>query len=566
MSVIASDAAAPDAPITSETIAEYNKGVEAGLSGEPANPAPEAEPAAIEQPDEPLVSDDADKGENGAKKTDAPAEEGKEAKPAAEGAEAEDEGEEAAVENAGEETSIQFAKEDTPEIFKGKRDAILEKYDLTKAPEVTSLIEHLESRVAAQDEVLNEIEAVANKDSLLKLGGAMNHLFADSDVDPTTGAIKVNAEPLVNLLRTDYKDEFRPIAEEVFASPSGKYQGATLFEELMIDTFGSDKATKMIHFGRTDAPLPVVPSMLQLPSGIREEAKEAYWKMPESERFEIDGLATDIALLQREFKDPETSDWRKEEIGEILADKRGKLEGKVSIIDDMQRGIDATKAQQQVAIRQRAEADLRFRNSVNTKHNDEIFELADTFAKDLAPRLTYADTDTQLPQARNILARVYNALDFQINDDGSFTDKPIADFYAKQLAEEGVKGDFVKARDLLKSLYKANEKLEALESRKASPQHIERAKKEKSRIMFNLKIEQQQFLGQISTKYVKSNGTALNKQIEAVTAKKQAVRQIVPGKADTSTKPRPIKDEIADYNRSIAAKNGDELYNAHAGN
>lgn len=513
----------------SAAIAEFNKSVEAGLN--------EADEPAVETP--PAVEEGAE--------VDTPAGEDEPA-PAEEGA------------TGDEPTPIVFAADDAPEIYAEKKKAVLDSVDLTEAPAVQALIDHQEAKIVAQGEVLGQLEAIANKDQLIKVGSAMNSLFETEIVD---GEVKVNAAPLVNLFKSDFKDEFRPIAEEFLGTDSAKYQGASLLEEILIDNFGAEKAQKMVGYGFHDQPLPVVAQKMTLPAAVDPKTADAYWKMPEVERFEIQSLTDEIIGLEADMKDGDLTDWRKEEVATTLRDRREKLAGKINIINDVQHGIDAQKATEERTVRQNQENAIRFRNTVTQEYNGEVFELADTFAKDLAPRLTYADADTQLSQARNVMSRVNNALAFVINDDGSTTEDPMAEFYAKQLSEEGLKYDFNKGRDLLKQHYKATEKVTALKLRQASPQHIEIAIREKNKIMFDIKTEQKQLLGQLASRYVKSNGAALGKQVDAITAKKQAVKAIVPGRAATSTTVKPIKDEIAEYNRELAATTGEELYDFH---
>ncbi len=542
--------AAPEAPI-SQTIADYNQGVEAELSSEPAAPdAPEA--PAIKQPAEPLAPSDADKGEIDPETPAADAE-----KAAEEETEVDAEGEEAGGQPAPTEFKLGI---DVPlDEFVEQEKAYLETVEVT--PELTAILARKDAEIASQREVLSELENVANKDSLIKLGGAMNRLF-ETEIDDK-GAVKVNALPLVQLLRTDYKDEFRAIAEEIFASDSQSIPDATLFEEILVDFVGLDKANKIVAFAKAAAPLPVM-AHIPLPQGVEEANKEAYFRLPEVKRYQIEGYVQEVNALEAEFNDPDTSQWRKEDIAPVLQEKRDLLEAEIEAVADKQRNINNERQREEVGQRQRAAAEMQFRNTVNTTYNSELFGIADAFAQDLAPRLTFADTDTQLSQARNIMSRVSNALDFIINPDGTFTNNPVADHYAKQLAEEGVKYDFAKGRELIQRLYKATEKMTALKARNASPQHIESVRKEKTKLETDIKIEQKQLLGQLSTKYVKSSGSALNKQIDAVTAKKQAVRSIVPGRSDSSMKARPTKDAIEDYNRRVAASTGDELFNAHA--
>lgn len=525
-------AAEPDDRSSSQLIADFNKNLE----------------TQIQAGDEPVVGDDDDA-------EPAPAEEPTVEEPEKEGGEAETTPEEAAVEQI-----VTFAETDTPEEFAEKKKAVLEAVDLSTAPEIKALIEHQDARIEALSTQAGVVEGIANAETVVKFGQAVNSLY-----ETETGE---NGEPIaktdqfVNFLRTEMKNEYRPIAEAMFASDSMKYEGLNVWEEMLIDMVGQDKAIKISNFAKTDVPLPVVPDSFQLPSVVDDKNREAYFRLSEPKRFAINSLLTDISEMEAEFKD--AADWRKEEIGPKLHDARESLKDELFAIESNQRNLDTDRAQKAAAERYQQERAVEFRSSVNTAYNAELFGIIDTFANELAPKLTYADTDTQLSQARNVMARVQNALGFVIEDDGRFTDDPLANHYAKQLSDEGIKFDFAKGRELLQRHYRAVEKLESLQKRKASPQAIEVAQKEKNRVTFDLKTEQKALMGQLSTKYVSSNAAAMTKQVDAIKAKKQIGRVTPNGKAVTEKRTAPVKDQIAEYNKKVAASNPEELYEEYA--
>lgn len=442
------------------------------------------------------------------------------------------------------------------DAFVAQKNEYLETVEVT--PEIEAIFNRYETELANKNEVLSEIEGVANKDMLLKLGSAMNRLF-ETEIDEATNNVVVNAEPLIELMRTEFKDEFRPIMEKGLSSYSAKYEGVSVLEEILIDNFGGEKATKMIKFGFYDQPLPVIPAEATLPSTVDTKNKEAFWQLPEIKRQEIRDLTNDLIAYEEEFK--AAYDYEKVTLGEAIANIKAKLDAEMYALSSIQQRYDNERHQSEMRSRQQEEAFRSFRGNVNETYNAEIFDLADTFAKDIAPRLTYADEDTQLSQARNIMARVNNALSFSVLDNGQITAEPMADFYAKQLADEGIKFDFGKARDLLKEHYKAVENLVGLKSRNASPQHIEIATRRKNKALFDIKAEQKQLLAQLSSRYARSGASAITKQVDAIKKKKQAVKALPRGQGagETGTNLTPAQ-RIADYNRRVEAIDGDGLY------
>jgi uncharacterized protein YoxC len=521
----------------------------------PPVPAPQVDPPTPPAGDELPSLDDYNKSvQEQLGGEEAPADEAKpveEAKP---------EGEAETVEAGGDDAPIEYKLgADVPfEEFAEQRDAYLANVEIT--PELQDILDRQNAEIAARADAMAELGGVANRETIVKFGSAVNRLY-DAQVDPKTGEEIPNTAPIVEFMRTELTREFRPIAEAILSSDSTKYKGVSILEEVLVDTFGAEKATKMVEYGQADTPLPVVAPQLQLPAAIDERSKEAFFRMPEVKRFEIQTLVDDINALNEDLKD--ASPYRKEELARDLQEKKEKLDAEVYAVNSIQRSIDQDRETIERTNRQQAVAAIEFRNEVNTAYNQEVFGIAETFAKDLAPRLTYADGDTQLSQARNILARVNGALAFIIENDGSFKPDPIADMYAGQLTEEGVKYDFAKGRELLQRHYKACERLTGLERQKASPQSINVARTAKNAIESDIKAEQKQLMGMLSTKYVASNASAVTKQTKLVQGKKQAAVKVLRGNPVTKTAQKPVEAELAEYNRKVAATTGEELFESY---
>jgi hypothetical protein len=522
---IASEPALPTATpeaedVTPATIDEYNRQIQASEGDVPADKPDEAE-----EIEEIATSDDADDLEAEAVTDDA---------------------------EFKLDTDIPF------EEFEEQKRAYLETVEVT--PELQAILDRQEAEIAAAREQTTVFEAAGNRETVQKVAVALGRLF-ETDLDPVSGTLTVNAAPLITELRTAYRDEFRPIMEEGLSQDSMKYQGASILEEILIDSFGADKAQKMIAFGQAAEPLPVTPPHLLLPAGLEDSHKEAYLRLSDAKRSYIQALVDDVTDLREEISD--ATEWRKEEIAADLREKQALLDDEYYAIKTIQQNLNGERARAATAMRQQSEQVARYRHQVHAEYNKELFELADTLVADLAPRLTYADGDSQVSQARNIMARVNNALAFNIGLDGSVEPDPMADFYAKQLASEGVKFDFSKGRELLQAHYKATEKLTALKLRNANAHQLELATRERNKIMFDIKVEQKTLLGQLSSRYVKSSASAIGKQVTNLQAKKQAVKAIVPGRPDRSTSRKDPMREIAEYNRQVQASNPEELYDSY---
>lgn len=465
--------------------------------------------------------------------------------------------------------AVVFDEKDSFEDFQQKRDQYLGSVEIT--PELQAILDRQNAEIETLRSQSVEGDLPVSREVVTKVVGAFDKLF-DVDTDPQTGKATPNTKPLVELLRNDYANEFMPIAEEILASDSLALKGHTVFEELLVREFGPEKVAAMLQFAKSNIPLPTVPAGQSLPAFVPKEHQEAYLKLPEVKRFELGELSQELADAQAAVES--ASEYYKAEAEADLAKLRQKFAAELFALESIQNGLNGERQRNEVAQRQAQQAATQFNEKVNKAYNESLFGIADGFISEIAPKLTYADTDTQVSQARNILTRVQNALSFTIMGDGTFAPDPMAEYYERQLIEEGVKFDFTKGRDLLKRHYTATRKLIALESQgNVTRQALDRAKHEMQKAQLDLKTEQRELVGQITQKYVKSSSAAIEKDISKQQAKKQAaVRPKIGGngapvKPNNALDRKSIDADIRRYNAEVDRQiaSGDELYAFHNG-
>lgn len=454
------------------------------------------------------------------------------------------------------------AENETADTYAEKKKQIEEGWELP-AP-VTAQISYLESELAKAREA-GLADLPLPKETVVAVANAFDQMY--DSVDDGNGGLTPNVEPAVSMLREKYARQFPEFAKAVLGTDSSKYKGASLMEEFMVDTFGAEKAEAMLAYGHSTVPLPTVPTAAKLPDGVSKELTEAYAKWPEIKRFELEGLTKELKEKEAELET--AADYYKDDIRTAIGTLKEKINAEVQSLVDKQNGLNSERAVAERETRQRTEAAQHFNNTVNTEYNTEIFAMADDFAKQIAPALTFADSDTQIGHARNILTRVQNALGFMIEENG-FSADPMADFYAGQLKEEGIKFDFAKGRQLLQEHYVATRNLLAVKNTKGvTPDEIARAERKKNAALSNVKAEQRQLLGQITQKYVKSNANQLQRNTEEQLKNKQQVRVKPPARPGAVQSGKDSRDrvdtDIKDYNRRRAAEiaSGDDLYDFH---
>lgn len=538
-------------------------------AGEPKEPAG-GEPAAKEPVAEPKKEDELsirDKMEAVNKKADEELEKEEEGgEPKAEGEEAEPaagEGEPA------EAKTYEFTKELDEETFKAQREEFLASF------EESPVLETVKSILAVQDEKLAEAtaanaayQAVGDVDTVKKTFDAFGELFTTKkDGDE----LVPNTAPLVNLLRKDYPNELPALARNIFMLPSGKYQGANMFQEQIMDAYGLTPAqvnaiTQYMEAPSAAAlPKPAEVFPVSLKSHIEEKYAEAFYDLPEPKRHALEEMGAEVARLNREIEDVADDASRAVYKNELIVSRNKiaqDLDSEVSTIMKVQAGIDAGKQTQQNTIRQAYEAKVEYRNSLFQAHTQAVFEIGDTYAQELAPKLEFLEENQRPGFASAISAKVGNALNFYIGEDRegkiAFEDDPAAEYWAKQLKSEGVDYDFNEGRKLIQNRYLALDKLMTLKAgRNTSPEAIRRAQSELDTVNKEIKAAKLEIMGKQATTFVKSQTKKLQTDID--TAKKQAVKnRFVPVGGAASTKPKAkvlvgdeLKQRMIEHNRKV---------------
>lgn len=455
---------------------------------------------------------------------------------------------------------FQFTENADLDTFLTEADQALENVDLSGAPEVLAVIDRLKTEVTTLRS--QSFEAFGGKEEVEKVLTPFQRIYETIEEG---GSLEPNVKPLVEFMTKEYANELPVISRELFMQDSRKYQGLSLFQEVLTDAFPGttpEKLNQINAFLQANTPLPI--PKVDRPAFLDEKLEKAWAKIPEVKRFQIETLAAEIEQLEADL--PDVSSYGRKEAEDRIGQKRAELAAEMQMVQDAQAGIDARTENEQRAQRQQAEARAKFERDTYSEYMTENAGLMDQAAKELAPKLDYLDEGMQMGFARNMMARVGSALAFIINDDGSFGEDAMAEYYAKQMKEEGVEFDFNKGRELLQKQYKQKRIVAALKAdRNASPKAVEAAEKTYRQILSDIAAERIDLIGQLATKTVNSSNNALKKKAENL-QKKKAVSRVTPRGAGAGTGQKQslsdIDREIARHNASV--KNGDDLYNLHS--
>ncbi len=447
------------------------------------------------------------------------------------------------------ETIFEFTPDLPIEDFEERKNAYLETVEIT--PELKGIVEYYEARAAESREKEAEFEVFGGRDAVSETMAAIVKMH---ETEMVGDAVIPNAKPLVEHLLKSYPNEFSTIARNVFSSPSTKHEGTTVFEEILIDDFGANPESvyAIQQFLANGSPLPAAPPVT--PAGVDAKFAAAFNDLPEVKRFEIENLIDEISTLKAEAEETE-NEYTKSEITAELGKKQATLNGELKTLEKIQFGIDSQRQHQEIAQRQQSQAIIAFETRVFETYEKELDEMKGAFTSDLAPKLTFLDSDAQISQAKNIMARIDNALAFEVDNSMKLIELPRANKYAEDLKTEGVKFDFGNARTLLHNHLLATRKVEMLIEQKASQPTIDHAKRIKDNLLKDIKGEQKSLIGQLTAKYVKSSGAALQKKVESAAAAKQKTRAVI--SKGSGAAPRQSSElkpgDIKDYNRRHAA-------------
>lgn len=417
------------------------------------------------------------------------------------------------------EGSFRFAPDISLDDFTQSKTAFLEQYEVPQP--VMDLLDLAESKL--QD--TSGFEEYGGKTRVDETFSALDSLY-ESNIEGSSGSeIPVpNVKPLLQLLTTKYKNEFSGIAAEIMMADSLKYKGASVLQELLMDVFTltPSQLGQVHNFLVHQTPLPKIEDRVSLPAGIDEKLKDAYWRLSERRRYEIESMAKELAQLEADV--PTLDAYYKKEGERKLAELHETMADEIAMLRDVQAGIDSTNQMRAATDRQREADREAFNVELQTEYLTETFEISENFATAISAQLTFLDESMRLTSARDISARVANALAFRYDDEFKYHEEPTAKIYADQLKKEGIKFDFAKGSHLLHEHLLAVRKVKVLKRTNGSPEAIAAAEREKAKVLKEIKAGQVELLGQIATKYVASASGALEEKIAKTAEKKQAAR------------------------------------------
>lgn len=565
---MANDGTPSPAPTTSieDEIAAHNARIDEGPADETIVDEPIVD-------DHPVIDPDAGKESPAVEKVEEPA---KEDAPAGEQPAGE------ALVPAGEETvagTYVFTPELPIEKFQEQKAAYLNEYAVT--PEIEQMFEYLEQQRFSLSEQLasvsgGEAAAAPAKEAVFEPYGGEARVskvmkafdrLAEVDIEGRVGSeVPVpNAKPVIEFLKTTHSQpQVSAIASELLMSDSMKYRGHSVFDEVVMDIFhvGPQKMVDIYNYLIHNQPLPEIGRADSLPAGIDETLKDAYWAQPERKRFVLESMAKEIAQIESDLlgMDP----FYKAEASDKLIDLKASFADEMQTLVQIQKGIDATKTQEQITQRQQYDAAAVFSRELQTEYLTEVFGMSESFIAVIAPQLTFLDEGKRVSFARNIVARVAAALSFLYDDSFAYVADPSADVYAAQFKEEGISFDFAKGRELLHKHLLACRKIKVLKQTNSGEAAIELATRDKNAVMKEIKAGQAEITGQITALYVKSAGTALKDKVNEAAGKKQAVRRIVNtpgGVAPSKDSPEKVERDRQALNARIDRElaEGDDL-------
>ncbi len=564
-----------------QQIQAHNEAIDA--APEPLLTAEEPEetiiPAADETADETGKDDIATSGEDEEKGGDGTAEEDLAAPPET------DKPAETALETKGEETvagTYRFTPDMSREEFSATKEKYFQEYEVT--PELASILDYYEQALSkaapsslaeaaaaggaalAQPDAAVVFEPYGGQPRVEKVMNALDRL-AETDVTGAIGAEEAvnNARPLVELLKTDFSREFSAIASEILMSDSMKYQGASVFQEAIMDTFraGPEKFVNIWNYLVHQTPLPTTAAASSLPSGIEDSLADAFWQLPERKRFEIESWAKEIAQIEKDL--PTMDKYYADEAKVKLSELSDKLSDEIVTLRKVQAGIDSTRTNEQTTARQQAQEAAAFTTELLGEYYGEVFTMSQQFADMIAPQLHFLDEKMRGFAAQNIVAHISSALTFLYDEEFNFVPDPTAAHYAEQLKKSGITFDFKAGSELLHKHLLACRKVKVLKRTNASPASIDKAERDKKAILKDIKAAQTELIGQITARFVKSAGNALQEKVTSAGQKKQAVRKIVNdqgGGGKTSDSIDRIRDEIKAHNARVEREEAESGYDS----
>lgn len=397
------------------------------------------------------------------------------------------------VEGAEEAPAIIFDAND--EDLLTKVDEVFDKYELP--PDIVAGIEALKLKAESQPSpieaysVYGDTEAI---ESLLKRQSYINTARKEGE------GYRPNTDEFVKAIPDDDTKDW--LFYDLSQQPSAKYQGATKFEESIIELFGKNGEPPAETMGRYTRLVEHLQNNTfpdsDRPSFIPDTVAEAFFKLSKDSRNEL-------SLL-----DPSDE-----------YDK-GKIEAKLNELELIQRGLDGEKAIAQSRAQAENQKVQQFTEAVQTTQATFFNAFRDEVAKDLAKNVPFS-TDPKLNSflATQQLALLTEALD------------PSGTQARQALAEAGVNFDYNRAQSLISDVERSAVELVKAKANPHDVPSLNRATKEFERVGRALQVFAKDIIDQEARLVSTGTAQAVKEQAEKIKVAPKA--RLAPKGSPTST-------------------------------
>lgn len=418
--------------------------------------------------------------------------------------------------------------EEDADTFRTDAEKFLEQVELP--PAATQIIEHYRTAAATAEESARSFESLGARDTIERTMNAFTQMATRYVQDGDTGEYLPDTTAVIDLLKTDFPNEYRQMIVDVNSQPSQKYIGKTVFQEFIKDGFGlTPEAMDNLNFflaNNGNLPMPAFK-----PPGINQEVAEAYWKSVDREKIDQELKSLNEIIGDEIYQSQESRDKAKFDLQQLNA--RLALQ---------QNGLDANRN----AAKSLEDQKMQFVAGIQAKAEENYLETSVAMINDFSGKL--AKSLTMFDDAGAEIA----GLSFATLVEKALSD---SDGYAKnaqmQLQAKGISFDWNKGREALDILWRAENKIVALEANKANTRAIEAAKQEKLDAVRSLQGLEKELLGKITKSVTGGANKALDRKIKDA-PKIKAIRAKTTGAGAQNTIGNVAEMPLEDLRRNLS--------------
>ncbi|HEY8560503.1 MAG TPA: hypothetical protein VIL74_09010 [Pyrinomonadaceae bacterium] len=400
--------------------------------------------------------------------------------------------------------AFSFTEDADAETFRAEADRYLETVELT--PEAERILNHYRDAALANEEKVARYESFGEPETTERTMQAFSRVL-EFVPDAETGDFVPDAAGIVDLLNKDFASEKRHILLALNTQASDKYAGMTVFQEFFKDNFGfSDVAMSTLEtFIENGGEMPV-PRFT--PAGVDERFAEAYWKSMERE-----AIQKEVDLAAWTLSNADATKDEKLAAERDLARINQRLQKEQAFFDGQRKLKEEST---NFASNQRQQIESAAETSFLTDTDALAASLSEKIARSL-PFVEGAGAEITADGFVSLIRQAYSEREHE------------ARAAQTRLRERGVAHDWAKGRELLDRLFENEQKLAFQTANKGTnPRAIENTRRAKANLLRDLRKEELQIVGKITSRVARDAGKALERKVENA-PKIKAVRARVAG-------------------------------------